>query len=111
MDMQLACLSDMMGERTEESGMLSVFDMITVLEEEVLCLGPLEDCYASAHGLEWESNLVDVLHEHVEGKSDPSDAWKAKFVGDLKVQLEPLFESHQKLSSSFATLGDKLERQ
>jgi hypothetical protein len=99
------------GDQTEELGTMTAFDMLTMLGKDSKRFAPLEE-YVQEHSAKWEMALMQKIAAQVNvGGGDPSDMWKYKFLNELKVEIEPVFRLYTKLSSSFATPADYLEKE
>jgi hypothetical protein len=110
-DVELLKISNCLGDRTEEMGTTTAFDMLMMLGEDSERFTPLER-YVHEHSAKWEMTLMQKIAAQVKvGGGDTSDVWKNKFLIELKVEIEPVFRLYTKLSSSFATPADYLEKE
>jgi hypothetical protein len=100
-DVELSKMANCFGERTEEMGTMTAFDMLGMLGEDSERLVPMEK-YIHEHSAKWETVLIQKIAAQVKvAGGDPSDVWKNKFLNELKAEIEPLFRLYTKLSCTF----------
>jgi hypothetical protein len=111
-DVEMSCLSNIVGDRTEEMGTMMAFDMRTLIGKDLARLGPLEHNTAdhSSKQLGSQPHEDRVVIQELGSGSNPSEQWKNTFLEELKTEIEPVFRLYTKLSSSFATPADYLEK-
>jgi hypothetical protein len=106
-DLELTRLQTLVGSRTEDMGTMSAFDMIGIVAEDLNRLVPLEE-FIESHSGSWERNLEMKIEKAAKGATM---AWKTSFLLEICQQIKPVFRLFAKLSLSFQTPGDLIDKQ
>jgi hypothetical protein len=110
-DVELSRLQTLVGSRTEDMGTMSAFDMIGIAIEDLNRLVPLEE-FVESHSGSWERDLEMKIEKAARAAGGtPMMAWKTSFLLEIRQQIEPVFRLFAKLSSSFQTPGDLINKQ